>query len=166
MFSVGDTVSYGTQGICKITGITDMEIANIKKQYYLLTPIYDNRAAIYVPTDNDKLLKNMHKILSKKEIDALIDEAAASPMEWIADDMERKEKCSLILKSGDRYELMRLVEMLYLRREELKTTKKHFHILDERYLREAERLLHDEFSYVLEIQRNQVPTYILNRIKK
>lgn len=71
-----------------------------------------------------------------------------------------------MLKSGDRAELMRLIEMLYLRREGLKSTKKHFHISDEKFLREAERLLHDEFSYTLNITKEDVPSYILNRIKE
>lgn len=143
-----------------------MEMMKVKKTYFVLVPIYDEKATLYVPKDNERLLANMHKLLSPTEINDLIDEAAKNPMEWIADDIQRKEKCGEILKSGDRMQLMQLIEMLYLRREELKTTKKHFHIVDERYLRDAERLLHDEFSYTLDIKREQVPEYILNRIKK
>ena len=119
-----------------------------------------------MPTDNEMLLKKMRTVLSIKEINKLIDMAAKNPMEWIENDIARKEHCSNVIKSGDRYELMRLIEMLYLKREELKNTKKHFHISDEKYLREAERLLHDEFSYTLNISKEEVPDYILSRIKK
>jgi CarD family transcriptional regulator len=166
MFSVGDTVSYGTQGICKIKEITDMAIGKIIKRYFVLIPIQDERATVYVPTDNEKLLHNMRTVLSVEQINDLIDNAAQNPIDWIENDLARKEHCNNIIKSGDRAELMRLIEMLYLRREELKSTKKHFHISDEKYLREAERILHNEFSFTLNIPTDKVPDYILNRIKK
>lgn len=166
MFSVGEKVVYGAQGICEVGGTTERTIGKAKIKYFVLTPIYDTKSTIYVPTENEKLIANMRKVLSKDEINALIDNAAANQMEWIDDDLERKELCVEIIKSGNRLEILRLIEMLYLRRECLKQTKKHFHILDERYLREAERLIHDEFSYVLGIEQSEVPEYILNRINK
>lgn len=166
MFSAGDTVVYGAQGICKIKGTTEMVLGKVKETYYVLYPVFDNNGAIYVPIDNECLIANMRKVLSKNEIDRLIDDAALNKAEWINDDLKRKEYCSEVIKSGDRLELMRLIEMLYLHREDLKQTKKHFHISDERFLREAERLLHNEFSYVLGIDQKQVPEYILSRIKK
>jgi len=166
MFSAGDTVSYGTQGICRIKKVTEMTVDKVKKQYFVLIPVQDEKATVYVPTDNERLLANMRTVLSEEEINKLIDDASQNPMEWIEDDIARKEHCSNVIKSGDRYELMRLIEMLFLRREELKNTKKHFHLSDERYLREAERLLHDEFSYTLKISKNEVANYIFERIKK
>lgn len=166
MFSVGDAVSYGTQGICKIKEITKMAIGKEQKQYFVLVPIRDERATVYVPTDNEKLLHNMRTVLSAKEIDKLIDKATKNIMDWIENDVDRKEHCNNVIKSGDRYELLRLIEMLYTKREELKFTKKHFHVSDEKYLHEAERLLHDEFAYTLNISKEEVHEYILNRIKK
>ena len=166
MFSIGEKVVYGTQGICEILGTTEKIIGKTKMEYYVLTPIYDKKSTIYIPIKNEKLLANVRKILSKKEINSLIDDAADNQMEWIDDDLKRKELCIEIIKSGNRLEIMRLIEMLYLRREALRQTKKHFHISDERYLRDAERLIHDEFSYVLGIEQNKVPEYILNRIDK
>ena len=165
MFSAGDTVSYGTWGICKIKEITEMTVGKVKKEYFVLVPVYDENSTLYVPTDNKKLLDKMRSVLSSEEINALIDSVAREPMEWIENDIDRKEYCANVLKNGDRGDLMRLIEMIYLRREALKSTKKHFHISDEKFLREAERLLHDEFSYTLNITKEDVPSYILNRIK-
>lgn len=166
MFSVGDTVSYGTQGICTIKEISEVEMGNVKNKYYILVPVYDQKATIYVPTDNQKLTDNMRRLLSPAEINKLIDVAAAQPMLWVENDPQRKEHCLAVIKSGDRTELMRLTYMLYLKREELKNSKKHFHISDERFLRDAEKLLHDEFAYILGIKQDEVSNYILNRIKR
>ena len=166
MFSVGDTVLYGTQGICTIKEISEMQIGKVKNKYYILVPVYDTKATIYVPTDNQKLVSNMRRLLSPAEINELIDDAAATPMLWVENDPQRKEHCFAVIKSGNRTELMRLISMLYLKREELKNSKKHFHISDERFLRDAEKLLHDEFAYILGINQNEVSDYILNRIKR
>lgn len=166
MFTAGETVVYGAQGICKVEGLTEMTTGREKKSYYVLSPIYTDRSTIYVPTDNENLLANIRRVLSKKEINSLIDEANAQKADWIEDDLARREHCSAVIKGGDRMALMQLIEMLYLHREALKETKKHFHISDERYLREAERLIHDEFSFVLGIPREEVPGYILKRIQK
>lgn len=166
MFTAGETIIYGAQGICKVEGVTEMTAGREKKSYYMLSPIYTDRSTIYVPMDNEKLLANMRYVLSKQEIDRLIDDANKQETTWIEDDLARREHCAAVIKGGDRMALMQLIEMLYLHRESLKETKKHFHISDERYLREAERLIHDEFSFVLEIPREDVPNYIINRIQK
>ena len=166
MFSVGDTVSYGTQGICTIKEISEVEMGKVKNKYYILVPVYDQKATIYVPTDNQKLVSNMRKLLSPAQINQLIDEAANEPMVWIENELARKEHCLAVIKNGNRTELMRLIHMLYLKREELKNSKKHFHISDERFLRDAEKLLHDEFAYILGIKQDEVSNYILDRIKR
>ncbi len=165
MFSVGETVIYGAQGVCKIKDISCMQFGNEKREYYILNPIYEEKATIYVPADNEKLLSHMRSIITADDIDKLIKSASKDELEWIEDDAKRKEFCEEVIKKGNRKELMLLIEMLYLHWEELKTQKKHFHIADERYLKEAEKLLHDEFAYVLGITRDEVPEYIMSKIR-
>ncbi len=165
MFSEGAIVVYGVQGICEFTGTTTMPVGKETRSYYVLSPVYDARSKIYVPTDNQALVDHIQPVLSKKEINQLIDSASANAPEWIENDIERRDYCSEIIKKGDRSELMQLISMLYLHQKSLKQTKKHFHLSDERFLREAERLINDEFSYVLGIKRGEVPDYICNRIE-
>ena len=55
---------------------------------------------------------------------------------------------------------MRLVGMLYRRRELLKDQKKHFHNVDAQYLKTAERMLHGELAYALGIAVDDVADYI------
>lgn len=166
MFKKDDIIVYGTQGVCKISDRATMPVGKEMRSYFVLTPVYDDRATIYVPVDNKSLLNNMKHLLSKEEINELIDSAAADSSRWISDDLKRKEYCINVIKSGDRKELMQLISMLYLHQKTLKQTKKHFHISDEKYLREAERLINDEFSYTLNIPREDVPEYISSRIEK
>ncbi len=165
MFNLGDTVVYGVQGICEYKGTTTMPVGKEAREYFVLAPIFDARSTIYVPTDNENLIKNIRPILSKEEIDSLIKTAAQDAPKWIENDLERRDYCIEIIKRGDRQELMQLISMLYLHQRDLKQTKKHFHISDERFLREAERLINEEFSYVLGISRGEVPKYISDKIE-
>lgn len=160
MFSVGDTVVYGTQGVCTIKDISLLKLGKAKGEYYVLSPVADEGSVVYVPTANSKLLDKMRAVLSREEADELIRDALREPLPWVSDDGERKRFCDEVIKTGSRRELMQLVGMLYRHREELRQQKKHFHNVDAQYLKAAERLLHDELSYVLGINAEQVTDYI------
>lgn len=163
MLAVGQTVVYGTQGVCTVREISMLKLGKTKGEYYVLSPVDDPGSTVYVPTSNEKLMGKLRPVLTEKEADALIDEAVREPLEWIVSDAERKSTCDDIVKSGDRKQLMQLVGMLYRRREALKDQKKHFHNIDAQYLKTAERMLHGELAYALGIAADDVADYIRRR---
>ena len=59
MFQKNDTVVYGVHGVCKIDDITKKEFMGSQKEYYVLKPISDSAATLYVPIHNEKLLEKM-----------------------------------------------------------------------------------------------------------
>ena len=160
MLTVGQTVVYGTQGVCTVKEISMLKLGKTKGEYYALSPIDDPGSTVYVPTANEKLMSKLRPVLTGEEADALITEAVREPPEWIESDAERKSACDDIVKNGDRKQLMRLVGMLYRRRELLKDQKKHFHNVDAQYLKTAERMLHGELAYALGIAVDDVADYI------
>ena len=166
MFSPGEHVVYGTHGVCCIKELTSMPFGSEMRDYYVLSPIGETRSTIFVPVDNSSLTDQMKKVLTRAEIDKLIASVAPGAVKWIASDQERKEYCVSTIKSGDRLEIMNMIGMLCVHRDEMKGQKKHFHVTDERYLKEAEKLIHDEFSFVLGIARADVGAYIDERIAK
>ena len=163
MLAVGQTVVYGTQGVCTVREISMLKLGKTKGEYYVLSPVDDPGSTVYVPTANEKLMGKLRPVLTEKEADALIDEAVREPLEWTVSDAERKSACDDIVKSGDRKQLMQLVGMLYRRREALKDQKKHFHNIDAQYLKTAERMLHGELAYALGIAADDVADYIRRR---
>lgn len=165
MFSAGEVVIYGTQGVCRVKEISTMKFGSTKGEYYILNPVSDPKSVVYVPTEKPALVAKMRPVLSAAELDELVVKAASESLEWIENDNQRKDYCDRVIKNGDRAEIMRMIEMLYLRREELKDRKKHFHNVDAQYLKAAERLLHDEFAYVLGIGIEDVPEYIRSHMK-
>ena len=164
-YCVGDRIVYGTQGICEIKEISPLTLGDEEKNYYFLSPLSDPRCVIYVPCDNQFLLDQMKDILSPDEIDSIITSPEIGTMEWIGIDIRRKEYCTAVLKSGDRHELLRVIYMLRTKREEFRSMKKHFHVADERFLRDAERIINQEFSYSLGIHASEVEDYILSKLK-
>lgn len=163
MLAVGQTVVYGTQGVCTVKELSMLKLGKTKGEYYVLSPLDDPGSTVYVPTANEKLMSRLHPVLSSDEADALIIEAINEPLEWIVSDNERKAVCDEIVKNGSRKQLMQLIAMLYRRREALKDQKKHFHNVDAQYLKTAERMLHGELAYALGINADEVADYIRSR---
>ena len=166
MFSAGESVVYGTHGVCVIDDVTVMPLGATEKEYYILSPVSDPKSTIYVPLDSEVLVSQMRRVLTAEQIDELISKLDSSSYDWIPVDSERKSFCQSILKSGDRLKLMNMIRMLYARQEELRNQKKHFHVADERFLKDACKLVHDEFSFVLGISASDVPAYIENKVKQ
>lgn len=166
MFKVNDTIMYGTQGICKIVEITEKDFMGAKKEYYVLKPINDAGATLFAPKNNAKIEAKMRRILSKEEINELIETMPYEEANWISNENERKEKYKSIIASGDRTELIKMIKALYFQKKKREADGKHLYLSDERFFKEAERILYDEFQYVLKIQRDELMSFIFARIEK
>jgi len=166
MFNIGDTVLYGTTGVCKIDSTVFREIGGTKKEYFVLRPLAHDNATVFVPCDNPVLLDKMRRMLSRDEIESIINEVKASPDIWEEDDVARRELYGEIIRSGDRKRVMLLIRSLYNVRLARQAEGKRLHLSDERYLSEAERLLYDEFSAVLGLNPSEVDPYIIEQMEK
>lgn len=166
MFQIGDTVLYGTTGVCRVEGVIEKEIARIKKEYYVLHPVAHGNSAVFVPVDNPALLAKVKRILSKEEICALLQALPAEAPAWIEDNVARREAFHAIVQRGDRSELIQLVRTVYRHQKELSTAGKRLHLADERIMKEAERLLHEEFSVALEIAPDEVVPFIAGQLEE
>lgn len=165
MFNINDVIVYGSNGVCKIEGIETKELMGTKKQYFVLKPINSNASTYFVPTENNRLLKKMKSLLSKEEINELIDSMVKEKANWITNESERKEKYRNIISEGNRLELIKMIKSIFIEKKEREANGKRLHASDERFFRDAERLLYGEFEYVLNLNEDQLMTYIFNRIK-
>ena len=57
------------------------------------------------------------------------------------------------------------VRALYLRKQRQEAAGRKFHVADEHFLHDAEKILYDEFAHVLQIKRDQVLPFILEQIE-
>lgn len=164
-FQVNDTVLYCSHSVCKIEEISEQEFNGKKLQYYVLKPVYDKNSTIFVPVHNPVLTAKMRPILSAEKIYALIQSMPNEPLIWVEDENLRKERYKAIIANGNCEELVALIRTIYLHQQAQKEKGKKLHVSDEHFLKDAEKMLHDEFAYVLKIKPDQVLPFIMKQIK-
>ena len=167
MFQIGEVVSYGATGICTIEDIRmeALSRSGVKKQeYYILRPIAAPTCITYVPTGNEALAAKIRRVLNKEQIDEMILSPSGNPLEWIDDVRQRTEVYGRILEKGISAELLALISCLYLQKRAFKKNGKKLCITDEKLLSSAERMVSEEFSYALQIPKNQVSAYIADKL--
>ena len=165
MFQIGQVVSYGIDGVCTITEMKNMKVGHTRSPYYVLKPIHRSGSTIFVPMNNEAMVAKMKDVLSASEINDLLSSVKDEEIAWIEDANERKTEYQKILMEGNRLEKVRLVRTLLQRRQHLQKNGKHLRSGDEQILREAEKLLVDEFSLVLKIPEEKVPEYIRTHVE-
>lgn len=164
MYSKDDIVMYASQGVCKITDITTKEIGGKSIEYYVLKPIYSDTALVYIPIANETLTGKMRRVLAKEEILTLIHSIEKEDQPWIENEHIRKEKYKEILSCGDRHGLISMIKALYVHRTYLNEHGKKMHVVDERFFKEAEKILYEEFAFVLNIKLEEVLPFIKDRL--
>ncbi len=166
MYSVNERIHYGGSGVCVIQEIAVMRFGRTRERYYVLKPVYQNSSVIYVPVDNPQLVSKMRPVLSRQEVDALIEGMSQIPTAWEEDPQLRKANFDALLRSHDCRSLIVIIKTLQAQRERRQAEGKSLHVSDDNYLREAQRLLYDEFAGALDIQPTQVHQYILNKLSQ
>lgn len=164
-YKINDTVLYGAGGVCSISEVAERKIGLDTDKYYILRPISDEKSTIFVPISNEKLLSKMRRVHSSDEVISAFERAADSKPEWIVNENERKGKFKKDIDNGDIYEVLCFFKSLYLHQKERISQGKKLRVNDERMMKDAERLLSDELSYVLEMKKEGFGAFIVDRLK-
>ena len=160
MFCVGQTVLYGSNGVCMVDDVTEKRIGKTKMQYYVLKPLCNNTSTLFVPTANQQLVSKMRRILTEDEAEAILRDLPPCG-DWNDNKQERSEQFRAIITEGSCVELIRLIRLVRTHGQEQLAGGKRLHISDERFLKEAEKMVCEEFSLVLHISRDEVLERIL-----
>ena len=166
MFQINDVVVYGAQGVCKIVGTQDQKIDGANKTYFVLKPADDRGATFYVPTWNEKALAKMRKVMTKQDVDALIDSMPNKKPAWIENENERKETYKRILAGGNQAQIISMIQAIYLHKKEREAEGKRLHMSDEHFMKDAEQILYNEWQYVLNVDKAGLMAYIFARIER
>lgn len=160
--NIGDVIIYGSHGICKVIGLQDMCMDEKIRPYYVLKPVYQTAATVYVSAISNGRKTEIRPILSADEIFSLVKKISDKDYIWNNDNHKRKELYSQILADGNRSELVKMIKTLRWYKQELKNTNKNRKLQnsDEDFLKNAEKTLCEEFAYVLNIKREEVIPFI------
>lgn len=163
--SIGDFVTYKQNGICMISAIVKRDFAGMgEKEYYELRPVYDEKTVLFIPKDFGTLTDTMRHILTKDEIDKIIDETEMNDIVWVEDSKERAKIFEDIISKGDRRRILGIIKTLSLHKTELERKQKKMYASDGKILALAEKIITEEFSFVLKIDRSDVIDYINEKL--
>lgn len=155
MFKIDDYIMYGRTGVCKVVDITNEKFINgEERKYYVLSPIHNNNNTIIkIPLDNTKV--PMRKIISKEDVTSLINDMSNMEELWIDDEKKRSNEFKTMLKSGKCEDLIKLISN--------KRHSKKLNKADKEIIKEAERLVNEEFAIILNISPKEVNSYISSK---
>lgn len=164
MFNVGEKVMYSVNGVCEITEITEKTFSETKMKYYVLKPLYNSNATLFVPTENESLTSKMKKLLTRNELDKVLDEISVKEINWNKNDIERRDSFRNIISYGNVTQIIEMLKAIWLQRRSLVSRGRKLHITDEIYLRDAEKMIKEEISTVIGVEQEEVLPYIKEKI--
>lgn len=160
-YQINDTLLHPGAGVCRITDIRSEKFGDTgARMYYILKPVYQNTSStIFIPVESDKIL--LRRLLTKDEILSLLQEVPNCEDLWVGDDKLRAARFAQLLKTHDHLSLMKLIAELHIRENE----GKKLHAADKKTLYEAERLLHQELAYALNLQPDEVAPFLIHEFE-
>ena len=159
-FKKWDIVVYKTNGICEIIDIRreNFDEKGIR-DFYILRSVYDPRMQVFVPTKS-KLSEKISYVSNIDQIKEAICKAYSAPLMWNPNDKERNSFFSKALMSCDRQLILSVYLLIKKKKAELEAENKHINTNDARILSKSEKMITEEFSYVLGISRDKIIQYI------
>ncbi len=163
-YRTGDILVYDVNGICRVTDIKKLSFVKgePKQDYYVLVPITGTASQFYVPVGNERAVSKLRKPFTKEELDKVLSQVKNGEYQWIENRQLRSETFHSVLDRGVTADLVALIECLYCRKEALKKKGKRLSTTDESIFSAAEKLLNEEFAFVLGVEREEVSNYIVS----
>jgi len=166
VLQVGSQVVYGIHGVCAIIDVEVKRVDRKKVEYFVLEPAGQPGARFYVPMHNEVALSKLRPLLTKEELEEMIVSDATRQNCWVADENQRKQKYRELINSGDRAALISMIRALHQHREDQLAAGRKFHLCDENFLRDAQKVLSSEFSLILGIPQAEVGAYIDSKLNE
>ena len=156
MFSVGELVVYGGEGVCRVEriGPSTLSCADRNREYYTLHPVY-HTGEVTTPVDTRVL---MRAIMTAQEAEAFLAALPELAAEKVGELSQRaaREHYQAAVSSFDCCRMASLLKMLYAKRDAARRNGKKVSQLDERYSKRAEDHLYEELASALGIEKNAV----------
>lgn len=162
MFKKGDFVASSTNGICEIVDMVSMNISGSNKEYYLLVPVEEKTAKVYIPVNVAE--KRIRKILTKEEAWNVIHSISKVEECWVENDKEREHFYKEVLASRNPERLIGMIKNMYHRKKDRQNAGKKCTAVDERYFKLAENQLHAELAFAIGEDKNNIKHIIMENV--
>ncbi|MDL2293129.1 hypothetical protein LJC60_00695 [Ruminococcaceae bacterium OttesenSCG-928-D13] len=164
MFSVGDTVIYGSMGVCSITDICVPDMPGASRECYVLVPQYVPNSKVYAPVENNPVV--IRYLLTADQAESLIDSLPGITMFPVTGEKQAMyETYRGAIKSTDCVSLARLIKTLHQRKQHTLEQKRVVPSAEKEFFDTAERMLYGEIAAAMRMPLEAVPDYIAGRLE-
>lgn len=163
MFKVGDLIIYSIHGICRVDDICEKIFQDVRKDYYILHPIEDNKLTISAPVDSDKI--NMLEIITEKEAEEVLESFKQPGIQWIDVDTIRNREYSEIVKRGNRREIVQIFNTLLKVKNKVEDNGRKFYGNDKELFNNIQKILFGELAIALDSSLEEIDKRVMNIIK-
>ena len=155
MYQVGDYIVKASNGVCKVKAIVHPDfVSDKKKLYYLLTPVADENANLYVPIDRGE--ESARPVMTEKEAKELVKKIPSIDATWINNEREREHNYKDAVQSNDPERLVGIIKLIYGRKKARAEQGKKTTAVDGRYYDTAERLLYSELELAMHKNKDEI----------
>lgn len=165
MCHLDDYVIYGIHGACRVLGREKQLVNKKRTEFLVLEPLVQSGSKYYVPAENPTAMAKLKGVLSQDELVRLLESDAVREDCWISDEGHRKQIYRELITSADRLRLMQMVASLYRYRGAQEAAGRKFHLCDDNFLRDAERLLSSEISLVMNLSADEARDLLRKHLK-
>ena len=165
MYQTGEKVVYGIHGVCDIKGTESQRMDGKMVTYLVLEPIAQPGSRYMVPTHNPTAMGKVKKVLTRMELQQLIQSGSIRKNCWIRDESQRKQLYRELIGSGDRERIMAMVYTLYQHKAEQAAAGRKVHLCDDNFLRDAERLIAGEVAFAMGLPQGEALQFIRQKLK-
>lgn len=163
MYNVGDVLIYGINGLYKFTAKTELPLNKEIIEYFILEPLDKRNSTVYVPVNNTVLTTKLRYPYDKSKIETILSEAL--PADWIDDENKRKKLFRQMLNTGDITEIVKVIKILIIKKQELESVGKHLRQQDEKMLNDSLSPLIQEIDFVCNSAETDALKYIESFLK-
>lgn len=156
MFSIGEKIVYGSEGVFCVAEYTSSPVdKNDTRQFYLLKPVYGPECNLIItPVDNINV--TMRRVMSREDALGFIETIPYVELLSVEKEKNRREMYRKTLVGGSREELVAIIKTVRCRREECVRAKKRLAESDNDYEKKAKFCLYGELAVSLGIDFNCV----------
>ena len=162
MYQIGDLVVYGSIGVCRVDGFSHPD-ASGSKLFYCLSPLYQS-GVIHTPVESAKV--PLRPVMTSDDANHLLSQLSSVHVEIYKERtiQQLAQKYQSVLQTGDPLQLLSLILSVQQKRKQAETQNRRLGMVDERYGRQAERLLFGELAVALNMYIDDIPHLISDRL--
>lgn len=163
MFEKGNYIVNSNNGVCEISDIVTMNMGSGDKEYYVLIPIEERSAKVFIPVDMAE--KRIRLAMNTDDAWRLIKEIKSVDEAMVENEREREKLYKEAINSRDPKQLISIMKTLYIRKQKRLEEGKKTTAVDERYFKLAENQLYSELAFALRVQKSELNRIIEQNIK-